>query len=365
MFRTAATIARQQLFSGQKFSPQEYSFLWNISLKFRPGRRHQLLSTVVHDSLLGLGHIPLSSAIASTPSDVNSLDDTGWSPMHWAIWRQDSRALELMLASPESNPNIRNAEGWTLLHSTARYETADSAKMTRILLDAGADVKDAVGIRGFPPISMVFGNPAVLRVLLEHGADATYNDKNGQWTPLMDFTRITFDIADRTYYRHRWGKSLELLLSVGVDLDLPFPGGGTALHHSISRRNRALLRLLLRYGARTDAVDENGSGILHYAAQFADLEMVNILREARIKGMKPDAPDDDGQSPMKIMMGRLCDFDDPNRPPGIYAATYGELLAFKSLLDEIKLRNINEQPLRGMKTTGPRDKRILSDLLAN
>ncbi|KAH8904115.1 ankyrin [Coniochaeta sp. PMI_546] len=309
------------------------------------------MSTLVHSSLLGLERIPLASAILQAPSDVNRLDDIGWSPMHWAIWRKDGHALKMMLACPESNPNVRDGDGETLLHLAARHERSGSTEMARLLLDAGADVNASkyLGYRqGITPIIGAFHNPAMVQLLLDRGARVTVEclSELGRYslTPLLTFSEITYNERLGIFHRpHDWARSLELLLSAGVDLDLPSKGGMTALHCCIFNRNEALTRLLLRHGASVAAVDDTGYGILHYAAYFANLELINILREAEILGVDPDALDDYGRSPMEIMRWRMLKFSDSNPLPGETVLISDVFIAFEELLEEIRSRNVDEE----------------------
>lgn len=308
-------------------------------------------STPLHDCLLGNDNNTLSVALALCPSDVNRLDYLGWSPMHLAILRGDKAALSMMLACPDSNLQVRSYDGDSLLHVAARLGEG-SMEMTRLLLEAGADVNarnDIGSACGQTPIIFAFNNPETLQLLLERDAEHTIEVVFGDSvrcleSPVTWASRWNFGFEDRVDCQHRWDKSLGLLVSHGIDLDLPDPFGQTPLHWSIINQNRALLRPLIQYGARIDAVDEDGWGILHFAARYGDLELINILSDAKIKGIQPDAKSTDGESPMLIMVGRLLELEfNGDGPPGVSVPTYEEMLAFKHLLEDIRCRNMDEQ----------------------
>lgn len=319
-------------------------------------------STPLHDCLLGNDNNSLSVALALCPSDVNRLDYLGWSPMHLAIWRGDKAALSMMLACPDSNLQVRSSDGDSLLHVAVRLEEG-SMEMTRLLLEAGADVNARIDIRSYygrTPIIFAFHNPETLQLLLERDAEHTieveYNDSvRCLENPVTYASNRNFDFEDGADRQHRWDKSLGLLVSYGIDLDLPDSFGLTPLLWVIVNRNGALLRLLIQYGARIDPVDEDGWGILHFAARFGDLELINILSDAKIKGIQPDAKSTDGESPMLIMVGRLLELEfNGDGPPGITVPTYEEMLAFKQLLDDIHYRNMNGQPASGGTSVDPK-----------
>lgn len=235
--------------------------------------------------------MPLADAIAQDPGDINRLDASGWSPMHWVIWRGDYHSLKVMLAHPGSNVHVRDVSGRTLLHFATDYEDSGSTKMAQLLLNAGADaipIQNTPSTKGVTPIISAFHNPAMLQLLLENGAVPTvmiqYEGHLRYWaTPLINFANgcerdDSYDCQAHDVRRDDWALSLELLISSGVDIDQRDAAGMTALCWSIHYLNRALVHLLLRYGSKTDIIDNDGWGILHWTAHFADMELIDILR---------------------------------------------------------------------------------------
>ncbi|XP_059614829.1 acyl-CoA-binding domain-containing protein 6 [Phlebotomus argentipes] len=73
--------------------------------------------------------------------DVNILDETGLSVLHWAADRGQSEMLRLLLKRPEVNVNVLDEDGQTPLHYAA---FCGHPKCAEMLLDAGADtsIKD-------------------------------------------------------------------------------------------------------------------------------------------------------------------------------------------------------------------------------
>ncbi|KAF4921313.1 Ankyrin-2 [Colletotrichum viniferum] len=202
--------------------------------------------------------------------------------------------------------------------------------MASALLKAGANVharvKNHIRPRGETPIIFAFNNPDMIRILLEHGCD-TIVETNLNWeTPLSWFARGVCNVERNDLRRRNWERSLELLVNNGMDIDLPSKQAGyegrTPIHDAILWRNAALLELLLKRGARYDAIDKNGSGILHLAAQSANLDVIEILRDACIRGLSPTQPNVAGAS-QEIQCQYMTSF-----------------YFFKQLLQEIQTRNL-------------------------
>ncbi|KAF0329203.1 ankyrin repeat protein [Colletotrichum asianum] len=303
-------------------------------------------STLLHDSVLGVVPIPLSDAITQAPSDIDCLDDIGWSPLHWAIFLNDYESFEV-LRSRGAGLEVRTRGGWTPLHYAAHYEPPGSIKMASALLKAGANVharvQNHIRPRGETPIIFAFNNPDMIKILLEHGCD-TIVQTNLNWeTPLSWFARGACNVERNDLRRRNWERSLDLLVNNGMDIDLPSKQAGyegrTPIHDAILWRNAALLELLLTRGARYDAIDKNGSGILHLSAQSANLDVIEILRDACIRGLSPNQPNVAGDPPMKILMARMLG-EEATRQPGDTVPAYDEFLLFKQLLQEIQERNL-------------------------
>ena len=330
------------LFHGYRYNPKQVLLLQRLATSVTEETHG---TTLVHNVLLGVESMSLDCALERSPGDINRLDGTGLTPMHWAIWSKDHGSLRTMLARPECNIQVQTHMKSSLLHFAVMYDDSDDAEMTKALLNAGADVNACDAI-GDTPIMLAFSKPRVIQLLLEHGADPTiastnYGCSNSFARLASRFLSLFHDVPDNYIRQQAWADSIELLLSVGIDLDMPDEYGTTALHMSIESLNRPFTRLLIRYGARIDAVDNNDWGLLHYAAQYADLAFIRLLEDEKLKGISPDALNDDGESPMKIIIGRMLASEE-ERPPAVTVPTYEELLAFKELLGNIKSRNMNE-----------------------
>ncbi|KAK2025496.1 ankyrin [Colletotrichum zoysiae] len=302
-------------------------------------------STLIHEAVLGATSLSVSDAITQARSDIDSLDSYGWCPLHWAIFLDDYTSSEVLLYRGAS-PKTATRSGWKPLHYAARYEPSGSTRMAQAVISAGADIDAQVsnyrGIKGETAIIFAFDNPEMVELLLGYGSRIVVKTDTDWVCPLSYRARRTSNVDRWDPRRWYWERSLGLLCGAGLDLDLPSqqPGyeGRTPLHDTILWRNAALLELLIQHGARLDARDRHGSSSLHFAAQSANMELIDVLRSAHIHGLDPDQANTAGDTPMKIITARMYGSED-GRQPGETRPTYDEWLAFKQLLQEIRNRN--------------------------
>jgi ankyrin repeat protein len=147
------------------------------------------------------------------------------------------------------DPNSRSPEGRPLL-SLAIWAVEDGGplELVKLLVNSGASVD--VLDHGATPIlvATISRRPDVVRLLLDAGADPTVVDEEGEcalWSAVEEGDR---DLA-------------ELLLAGGAARTIDEsggPSGFTALGRAARRLNLEMVRLLLRFGAKPDALDLDG-----------------------------------------------------------------------------------------------------------
>lgn len=89
---------------------------------------------------------------------------------------------------------------------------------------------------------------------------------------------------------------------------------------------------------------------------FIDIRSVEVLRRARISGIDPDRPDNEGYTPLAYVYRRLFRSDTYDLRLHWATLTNDEFWAFKQLIDEIRTRN--EENKRRSYTDPDRDERV-------
>ena len=191
-------------------------------------------------------------------ADVNAADADGTTALMHSVIESDAKMVKLLIGSG-ANVNAGNS-----LDSTALMYAATNLAKTKLLLDAGADVK-VKGKRGATPMSVAvttFGSTPVLRLLTAKGA--------GPEDRLMVGAAQKGDL-----------KAIRFLLSIGVS---PGDSTGTTISAALTGRCEACVRLLVEKGA-------TGKNVLNDTAKRAMPELSQFLLD---HGASLDSKDREG-----------------------------------------------------------------------
>jgi len=127
------------------------------------------------------------AALRQLLDDGHAADEGGdsWTALIWASRSGSIDAINLLLDSG-ADVNLPGSTGdnWDatpLQHAILQRQPA----AVRLLLDRGADLNRGGGLGSLAPLVLAAGDtdPAILQLLLAHGADPTVEDENGA-TPL-------------------------------------------------------------------------------------------------------------------------------------------------------------------------------------
>ncbi|MGA2212590.1 MAG: ankyrin repeat domain-containing protein [Bryobacteraceae bacterium] len=193
--------------------------------------------------------------------DVNSADSDGTTALMHSVIESDARMMKLLIDGG-ANVNARNT-----LDSTALMFAATNLAKTRLLLDAGADVR-VTGKRGATPMSVAVtadGSTPVLKLLIAKGAQPE--------------DRLMTPVAQKGDL-----EAIRFLLSIGVHA-----GDATTLSAAVLARCEPCVRLLVENGA--SAAGGGGSGVLNQTAKTAMPELSQFLLE---HGASLDSKDREG-----------------------------------------------------------------------
>jgi len=198
------------------------------------------------------------------------------------------------------------------------------AAVVRLLLERGADIAagDTEGSNALHNAAAT-GQLEIVRILLENGSNINEQDNFGM-TPYL-FAASYGHVELMKYFEERGADTaltttngrraihlaagsnrtagLEYLLERGASVNATDHDGNTALHGAINRHRVDAVRMLMEHGADANARNNMGTTPLLWAV-YAQSEIVNILVE---NGAPLNESDNDGETPLLIAMktGRL------------------------------------------------------------
>lgn len=112
-------------------------------------------------------------------ADINTKDEDGWIPLHAAAWNGYAEIAKLLLEHG-ADVNAKDKYGWTpLLYAAA--SPCDNKETISLLLACGAN-PNVVDREGRTPLreKAIWGHTDIVRLLLEHGADANAKNNKGE-----------------------------------------------------------------------------------------------------------------------------------------------------------------------------------------
>jgi ankyrin repeat protein len=242
------------------------------------------------------GAVGALRALGDAGADLNVQDPDGTTPLILAIVNARFDAAVALL-DKGANPNIADKMGMTPLYAAvdmhtlsplmgrpapALRDSIDAVEMARVLLRRGANpnaqlARPIIGRHtayqgdgslgeGTTPLMRAAksGDAAIIKVLLEGGADPRITQKNGTTVAMI----ATSARGQRVYAatasvgtpatEEDVLASLALLLDTKLDVNASDVNGQTALHNAAIRGSEAIVRYLVEKGARLDARDKQG-----------------------------------------------------------------------------------------------------------
>jgi len=223
-------------------------------------------------------------------ADIDLPDPDGVTPLHVAIMNSNwDLAKQLIQAGADVNQwdiygegPLFTAIGLRSQASGGRGGVLDAANQTdgmtivRMLLDRGANpnlqlffkpanVRGAINVRGTTPLIRAANNAdlEVVKLLLEHGADAKLNTADRQ-SPIM---AVISGRASETQAI----ELIRILRDAGAELNVvglvnhrEDNRGGSALHFATRKRYKEVIKQLAGFGINMNAKDQDGLTALDY-----------------------------------------------------------------------------------------------------
>lgn len=285
-------------------------------------------SNMIIDAVLGCPDFTLETALGHEPSAIDEKDDMGRNALHWAVFRNDMKSVQTLL-SHGSDLTVTDSYGWTALHWAA---SNDNAQMVQRLVEAGSHL-EARDQFGRTPLLLAAGGacPTSLNRLLSLGANVLAVDD------VSNTAFHTIAISGSNYDASAMLETCAVLQEAGLDINPRNQFGQTPLMIAVWFNHVNLAKALGRMDADFQAIDLEQWTVLHFAANDAQYEMIQALRDMRIASLDPDLQDCCGNTTERLFHCAVSTPEEelyyPFRKP-----TDDEIDVFGLLISEIRER---------------------------
>ncbi|KAL6826712.1 ankyrin repeat-containing domain protein [Trichoderma sp. SZMC 28015] len=194
--------------------------------------------------------------------------------------------------------------------------------IVRLLIESGADI-ESKDKEGFTPLMFAVesGHRTIVERLLTKGADTESEDKHN-FTPLMlaimkqneEMVKLLLkhganpnsaEMSGFTPLMYAVGKEsadvIKLLLEYGANINLADESGYTPLMRAVGEESEDIIKLLLEYGANINLADENGTTSLMRAVGKESEDIIRLLLE---NGANTNLADENGTTPLMRAIGK-------------------------------------------------------------
>lgn len=266
-----------------------------------------LLSAVVNN-----GGADVVQLLLSHGADIDAVNIHGFTALHHASFRKDSRIVELLLQKGADYDAITSG-GWSPLAIAANKRNWDYVRLllrhnadptagdeynqviTAAVEDGEVDILRRVlrrvnhiersGRRSPLYAAAISGREDMVTMLLDHGADVNFID------PHASGGTLGAAVAKNSL------KLAQMLLEAGANVDLPrSPSQRTPLIDALDFDHAEMAQMLIDHGADINAVTSEGGSALHYAASRG---LSSLVLQCLQGGAKTEVPlVEDGRTPL-------------------------------------------------------------------
>lgn len=200
---------------------------------------HNRRSFLHNAASLAMEHVVdalLTRGVDKGEVDINAQDRMGWTPLALAV-RKGSVQFITTLLDAGADPAIANGGGDAALHLAL---IGGNEPVAILLIERGVSCS-ARGMWDRTPLHIAAGNHNLLatRALLERGVDVDAKDDQA-WTPLLLCSDCIYGDPE----------IVQLLIDHGADVDFKEEEGGwTPLHQALERGSVGVVEVLVRNGA--------------------------------------------------------------------------------------------------------------------
>lgn len=204
--------------------------------------------------------------------NVMGVDEDKDTPLNYAAYWGMTAAIKSLLrigADPNDDKDLASSDiGWLPLVQCCSKGRTESV---RILLDSDADPNQPGpgGINTALRYAAVNSYPQIVRALLEKGADPNHH--------LLQLPILVDLVGDADITVPMKVELINLLVAFGARVDAADEQGKTALMHAIEAGVESVVARLLELGASVDTADNTKLRPLHLAAKQGSEAIVNLI----------------------------------------------------------------------------------------
>ena len=221
------------------------------------------------------GYYDIVKYMVKRKVNVYAKDSRGWNALGYAMARKHRKIIKL-LGEYETRP----------VDFAIAVATGNTIKV-RTILRQGIDI-NAANSEGEPAILVAVKNNdrMMLRLLLENNAELNIKNKKGYTILMYTFAAQKFEMS-------------KILLSHGGlgDFNYQYKDGKTALMLAIIKKNRRIIKSVMKFRQNFNIRDTFGNTALVYAA---GLGLSDVVRTLLKKGADPTIPRKDGRTVIDI-----------------------------------------------------------------
>ena len=230
--------------------------------------------------------------ILGRPPSAESIDENGWTDLHWASIMDMPKVANVLLKSG------------AIVDQEMKFDSKYlSSKLRKKLKKIVPQIKWIAWKRdGDTPlrISATVNSTAVARVLLDHGADVNESNKFGSvplhrtaWYNATAMMNLLIERGGLIDAKNKYGgtplhwaawqdssEAAKLLIAHGADINIGNNQGDTPLHYAAKQNSTEVAKILLTHGARIDKENDAGFVPLMTARFNRKHSMVNLLKNA-------------------------------------------------------------------------------------
>ncbi|RSL41710.1 hypothetical protein CEP54_015736 [Fusarium duplospermum] len=258
--------------------------------------------TTIHQSIRGETAHSLDECIQMEPQHINTPDDVGYAPLHWAIWKEDMVAFQTLIKASANIDQQTSHRRETPLHFAC---TNLNVGMVRILLDLGASIS-SLDIAKWTPLHDAVNSIRnqqqhmdMVQMLLDAHADPNCRDAE-EATPLHLLFRNEHVDLDHMAAMAR------ALMNAGADLEAKTRFGRTVLLYACLDQCRNV-PILIDLGANIKAVDGDGENLLSHLFRNEDDLEPSLLDPKLLVGVNADARNIHNEIPLDFLAERVRD----------------------------------------------------------